>query len=161
MTPRKFVRKKKIVQVDEHDEWVAVRGVEPMEKGPTPPAFIGTPELIKAGWRFLRPQDVSPLLKAEKAKVFVTKGRILLAPGRVVAKFEPSQTSEEIDQLLAPLDLRVVGKLSFAPNLFEIEPRGTELRDALEVAEALGRIRSCEFAEPIFLEFLGGREVAA
>lgn len=116
--------------------------------------------LERAGWIFVRPEDASGYgQQARVAKVFVTPGgHIALGTDRLTIKLKDAVDPERAREILARYGLRVLQALRFAPGLYQVQVGAPEAgKDTLDVADDLVRAGVAEFAEPEFVEAIGGR----
>ena len=111
-----------------------------------------------AGWVFVAGPEYPERPATARAKVFVRQGgRLALGTNRLVAQFQGDPSEQGADELLRPYGCRVLERLSFAPGLFRVELTEQARGDALDVADELSASGVCKFAEPEFIEMLGGR----
>ncbi|HKB04708.1 MAG TPA: hypothetical protein VKD90_20965 [Gemmataceae bacterium] len=108
-----------------------------------------------AGWVFVRATDPTP---GPVAKVFVKPGgRPALATNRLSAKVADSLSEAETQALLARHGARIVGRLKFAPGLYQVEVEPPAGKDVLDIAAELTAEPAVEFAEPELLEVIAQR----
>ncbi|MFF0991398.1 S8 family peptidase [Kocuria nitroreducens] len=82
-------------------------------------------------------------------------GRVAIVTRRLVVQLQEDIPEDEADGVLADLNLELVGRLRFAPNLFEVD--ATAYPDALEASVALHDEPRVKIAEPSFQEHIPGR----
>jgi len=119
----------------------------------------------QANWRFVEPSD--DLTRAfsagesvpdaeEVGKVIVGRsGSVTIATNRLNVQLEASLSEEECESVLSEMNLDVVTKLNFAPNLYEVVARGRE--DALAASVELHEDERFTLAEPAFIEHIPQR----
>ena len=137
-------------------------------------AALGMPEdcleaFHRAGWVFVRPTLGTTRLVAEPradgtappAGVLVRRqdGRYGIVTRRLVVQLLQEIPEEDAPAVLAELDLDEVGRLRFAPNLFEVD--ATAYPDALDASVALHEDPRVSLAEPSFQEHVPGRAAPA
>lgn len=158
MIERSYTRRGKPVHLHELTDLIAVRGggkglsadqldaVAPEVPLPQVRAFED------AGWRFV--SRVSPDYSGPRAKVYVRSGgRLALDTGRLVVRVSGDSTDDTARELFEKYGLQMLGKVPIAPGIFQVSVDG----DSLEVAGELSGADAVEFAEPEFLEMMGGR----
>jgi hypothetical protein len=161
---RQFQQRGKPVQVEEVGDLFAVRtGLVTKSLGPEA-VVKAVPGLSKpavdafrdAGWEFVRSPEPPPGLPA--AKLYVKSGgRPVLGTNRLTVKLTPDLKPADAEALLARHGGKVIDRLKFAPNLYQVAVDPPAGKDALDVASELTAEPSVEFAEPEFLEVLGRR----
>jgi thermitase len=118
-----------------------------------------------AGWTFARrsePGGTSAehphLAAAERmARVFRCRsGRILLGTDRLTVRLEASLNEAACLEFFAAEELEIVRTLTFASNLYEVRTRPGN--DPLDVSVRLHDRKSVVYAEPQFIEHIGGRQ---
>jgi hypothetical protein len=116
----------------------------------------------RSGWQFVPSSLVSdrstktPAPWSAVARIFRRPtGQLVLNANRASAKFRDDVARAVVDAMLGKLGAHVVASLPVAPNLFTIEVDGP--KDVFDVLTTLNADPRCEFAEPDFVEALGGR----
>jgi hypothetical protein len=110
-----------------------------------------------AGWQFVRPAAQTEASKG-LMKVFVRPdGRLVIAPNRLTVKLADALTEADVERVLAQHGCRVLHRLKFAPNLYEVAVEPGAAKDVLDVAEDLAAVPGVEFAEPQLLEQFANR----
>jgi hypothetical protein len=170
---RSFKQRGKEVPIAEIPNLIAVRA-----SGSTPGPLAGTGEVLaaqnvvhvasgvdpaqvkafqKAGWQFVEGAEKVPK-NQEHAKVLVKPGgRLVLAPNRLSLKLGDKLTEDQAQEFLASHGLRVIHRMTFAPNLFQVEAECNSGSDVLDVAAELSSDPLVDFAEPEFLEGISTR----
>ena len=166
-----------LVEVDQIDDVVAVRGAAPapdlargVDTAAVRTAVPGVDEeslaaFAAAGWRVVEPAPgrssdevrASGLAApdAEAGSVLVGRGgRVSIATDQLNVQLSGDPTDAETDAILTDAGLAKVGELRFAPHLFEV--RATS-GDALAASVALHDDPRFVFAEPSLLEHIPGR----
>ncbi|WP_199554563.1 S8 family serine peptidase [Sandaracinobacteroides hominis] len=175
---RYFYRRGEKVPVTEVSGVVAVKvrpGAESMALGPAMEATAAAgfsadlPDaekaaLAAAGWAFVRPEGGAEAMAApavdmaveESGKVFQESGgHVLIAGGTLIVQLLPTLTEAAALRRLTRRGLKIVRKLGFAPNQFQVEVLAGE--DPLKVANELQESGVAVAAEPEFTEFIGHR----
>lgn len=110
-----------------------------------------------AGWTFVRSAR-PPQVEGPVAKVFVrTGGRPVLGTNRLSVGFRATVGEAEAIEVLARHGAHIVAPLTFAQGLYQVEIDPSAGADVLDAAAALDAEEAVEFAEPEFLEVIGGR----
>ncbi len=137
-------------------------------------ADLGLPEdtleaFHRANWVFVSPTaETHRLLEArspegpaqDAGKLVRRQGdRFGIVTRRLVVQLREDIPEAEAEQVLADLDLHLVSRLRFAPNLFEVD--ATVYPDALEASVALHDDPRVRIAEPSFQEHIPGRAAPA
>ena len=160
---RQFQQRGKSVRVEEVGDLFAVRAGQ-LTKGralDTAAVVKAVPGLSKpavdafrdAGWEFVRSPAGAPA-----ARLYVKSGgRPVLGTDRLTVKLADDLTPADAEALLARHGGRVVERLKMAPNLYQVAVEPEADKDALDVAGELTAEEAVEFAEPEFLEAIGGR----
>jgi len=161
---RQFQQRGKPVQVEEVGDLFAVRtGLVTKSLGPEA-VVKAVPGLSKpavdafrdAGWEFVRSPEPPAGLPA--AKLYVKSGgRPVLGTNRLTVKLTPDLTPADAEALLARHGGKVIDRLKFAPNLYQVAVNPPAGKDALDVASELTADPAVEFAEPEFVEVLSRR----
>lgn len=110
----------------------------------------------KAGWAFVaeKPERGGPA-----RPVFVdADGHLKIDGGSLTVRFAEGASEAEIEGVLAGAGLSIRRKLKFAPNLFTVAPTGGEGADSVGAARALSASEAVEYAEPVLIEPLAGRD---
>lgn len=87
------------------------------------------------------------------APVVLFNKRILLVSGEITIKFADNFSRKEIDEFLKIMNSKIVENLSFANNLFLIQPNDPSA-DVFDFANAFSLSAVVEFAEPELLEVI-------
>jgi thermitase len=172
---REYIMRGKRMEIDELDQVLAVKQKD--HAGAQDQAlqtFGETAQLHsdgereafeQAGWVFVQPAD--DLLRAFEAhtpvrgaeavqRVFVQpSGRMMLGTDRLSVRLRPDLSEQDARAALDAQGLEVLGRLKFAPNLFEV--RTAPGTDFLQASVDLSQRPEFLFAEPQFLEHLPGR----
>ena len=161
---RQFQQRGKPVQVEEVGDLFAVR-TGYVTKALGPDAVVkAVPGLSRpavaafhdAGWVFVRSPEPPAGLPA--AKLYVKSGgRPVLGTNRLTVKLTPALKLADAEALFARHGGKVIDRLKFAPNLYQVAVDPPAGKDALDVAGELTAEPAVEFAEPEFLEVLGRR----
>lgn len=113
---------------------------------------------VQAGWHFVA--DDRRGKKEKLRQVYRDKGGRLLIEGRqLTVRFAPETDDARITELLLSYGLAVSRRLGFAPKLYQVSrledvaPSG----DIVELARRVSRNPEVLYAEPAFIEALGGR----
>lgn len=123
--------------------------------------------LADAGWVIVRPRpetaaaiagDVAPAGVQDSGQVYQQQdGHILIGNRRLIVQLDPGYSEEAAQDELKMRGMKVVRRLGFADNQFQVEvERG---KDPLETANALQESGQAVAAEPEFIEFIGHRLV--
>src|SRR4051812_26858311 len=175
---RHYYLRGNLVEVDQVDDVVAVRGAAPgpdLARAVDPAAAVrsavpGVDEeslavFAAAGWRVVEPaagRSVDEIRAsgrtapdADAGTVLVGRGgRVSIATDLLNVQLAGDPTEAETDAILTDAGLAKVGVLRFAPHLYEV--RATS-GDALEASVALHDDPRFVFAEPSLLEHIPGR----
>lgn len=161
---REFQQRGKAVRIQEVGDLFAVRAGELTGRRALDTAAVvkAVPGLSKpavdafrdAGWEFVRSPAGAPAARRLYVK---SGGRPVLGTDRLTVKLADDLKPAEAEALLARHGGRVVERLKMAPNLYQVAVEPAADRDALDVAGELTAEKSVEFAEPEFLEAIGGR----
>ena len=161
---RQFQQRGKPVQVEEVGDLFAVRTGLVTKALASDAVVKAVPGLSKpavdafrdAGWEFVRSPE--PPTEAPSARLYVKSGgRPILGTNRLTVKLTPDLKPADAEALLARHGGKVIERLTFAPNLYQVAVDPPAGKDALDVAGELTAEPSVEFAEPEFLEVLGRR----
>ena len=119
----------------------------------------------QANWRFVTPStEVTRALKAGEAVrdaeevgkvVLRTNGSVAVVTNRLNVQLQSTLSEEECNAILAEKNLKVLTKLNFAPNLYEVVAQGRE--DALAASLELHEDDRFILAEPAFIEHIPQR----
>lgn len=83
-------------------------------------------------------------------------GHVVIEGAAIVAKFEPSTNSAQVQELLDSYDLEVKRNLGFVPNGFQVVPKYPGV-DLLDIATRLENESGVEYAEPATIEIMQNR----
>ena len=118
-----------------------------------------------ARWLFVKPSSTtSRALEARELPpdaddsgklVKHPNGRFGIVTRRLNVQLDPSISEEEAEQILAECGLRLLTRLRFAPNLFEVDT--SVHADALDASAELTADPRFTLAEPSFIEHVPGR----
>ena len=137
-------------------------------------AELGLPEdafeaFRRADWVFVGPAPEEDGSAGERAPAGPEQGagklvrrqggRFGIVTRRLVVQLEEEVPEAEAEAVLSDLDLDVVSRLRFAPNLFEVD--APTYPDALEASVALHEDPRVRIAEPSFQEHIPGRAAPA
>ena len=89
-------------------------------------------------------------------RVYLGRSGTLIGTDRVTVQFDPDVTEKEVKERLKADRLKLVRRLGFAPNTYEV--RISDKRPELEAVQDLQkRTSQYRFVEPVFLEAITGR----
>ncbi|MFN0070493.1 MAG: hypothetical protein ACKVVP_03250 [Chloroflexota bacterium] len=170
MIERSFVRRKRVVRLQELTEVVAVQGKAPpgsaTRKSQIPDSVAAAlPQdqvtaFEHAGWIFVSSPADERTESASRARVFLKDdGRLALGANTLTIQFRDDATVEEANAALQPHAAQVLERLTFAPGLFRVAVSDNAPADAIELADQLARSESVVFAEPELIEELGHRRI--
>lgn len=122
--------------------------------------------LASAGWIFVQPSPVFsesarsaqdlPAEVQEVGQVYQQEdGHILIDSRQLVVQLSPELSDSAARRELKKRKLKIVRRLAFAPNQFQVEIAPGE--DALTVANAMQESDIAVAAEPEFIEYIGQR----
>lgn len=119
----------------------------------------------RANWAFVTPSpEISRALAEGESvrdaeavgKVVVGRsGSLSVVTNRLNVQLQPELSPTECEAVLAEKNLDLVGRLTFAPNLYEVDARGRE--DALAASVELHDDPQFTLAEPSFIEHIPQR----
>jgi hypothetical protein len=159
---RTYRVRNKNLAVDELPDVLAVRASSPQASFRRELVDRAQEAFERSGWQFVPSSLVSergartPSPWSAVARIFRRPtGQLVLNANRASAKFRDDVARAVVDTMLGKLGAHVVASLPVARNLFTIEV--DRPRDVFEVLTTLNADPRCEFAEPDFVEALGGR----
>lgn len=112
----------------------------------------------QAGWRFILAGRTPPP-NARLLKIFSRNDGDLIVDsyGQLLVQLQGDMSEVAANQLLAPVGFDVSYQFRFAPSLFVIEPIGDQTMDLIDRANQLNVRPDFIFAEPSFIQYIGGR----
>ena len=132
------------------------------------PAQAGWPAFAKAAWIFVRPnaavlQALATGTLPEGAesiqRVYLdANGRMVLGLNRLTVRLTSRLSEREAQGVLEANNLRIIRRLRFAPNLFQIQV-APAAKHFLDAAGALSQDENFVYAEPEMIEHMPGRFV--
>lgn len=121
----------------------------------------------KGGWTFVRASaELTRAVESRSAvqgaeaiqRVFLhPSGRLLLGTDRLSVRLRADMTEQQARAALEAIGLDVIGRLKFAPNLYEVRTRSG--RDFLQISLDLSGNPDFVYAEPQFIEHIPQRFV--
>ncbi|WFB11206.1 S8 family serine peptidase [Streptomyces sp. LX-29] len=178
---RRYYHRDRLVEVEQLDDVIAVRVDGDARGAAAPGADLGTSArgalreahideettaaFARARWQFITPSararetlaagEGLPGATAVGKVIRRPNGRVGIATDLLNVQLVPSLSPAEAERELEAAGLRVVNKLGFAENLYEV--RTTTAEDALAASTALHENGSFVFAEPSFVEHVPPR----
>jgi hypothetical protein len=138
-----------------------------VENGPgrAPQAVLMLPRddvdnFTRAGWAFV--ESTSRVNQTGARPVFKdSDGHLKIDSGNLNVRFAGEASVPEIESLLKDHGLLIRRQLGFAPNLYTVGPSQADaVTDSVEIAKLLTTSQKVEYAEPVLIEALGGRNLA-
>lgn len=115
---------------------------------------------IDAGWTFVPAAAPAAVRAADQNRRAVYQdsgGRLVIDGRRLTVRFRPEATESRVLQALSRHGLKMEGRLTFAPNLFEVSPAERPDSDIVELANEIGSEPDVVYASPSFVEAISGR----